>query len=44
MPEANVRERISGYAPFVRKPFQLADMVRLIAAILGASEPDEGTP
>ena len=39
MPEANVRERIAGYAGFVRKPFQLAAMVRLVAAILDASAP-----
>lgn len=45
MPEANVRERIDGYAGFVRKPFQLAAMVRLVAAILVASEPAaQGTP
>jgi CheY-like chemotaxis protein len=37
MPEANVRERLDGYAAFVRKPFQLAAVVRLVAAILGAS-------
>jgi CheY-like chemotaxis protein len=34
MPEANVRQRINGYAAFVRKPFQLAAMVQLIATIL----------
>jgi CheY-like chemotaxis protein len=39
MPEANVRERIDGYAGFVRKPFPLAAMVQLVASILGASEP-----
>jgi CheY-like chemotaxis protein len=38
MPEANVRERIPGYAGFMRKPFQLAAMVRLVATILAASE------
>jgi len=32
--EANVRERISGYAAFVRKPFQLAAVVQLVATIL----------
>jgi CheY-like chemotaxis protein len=36
MPEANVRERIDGYAGFMRKPFQLAAMVQLIATILDA--------
>ena len=37
MPEANVRERVAGYAAFVRKPFQLAAVLQLVAAILGAS-------
>ena len=40
MPEANVRERISGYAAFVRKPFQLAALVRLVAAVLGRTGPE----
>jgi len=39
MPEANVRERIDGYEAFVRKPFDLAAMVRLVAAILDAPRP-----
>jgi CheY-like chemotaxis protein len=34
VPEATVRERIRGYAAFVRKPFQLAAMVRLVASVL----------
>jgi hypothetical protein len=34
MPEANVRERIKGYAAFVRKPFQLAAVVQLVARVL----------
>ena len=34
MPEANVRERIDGYAAFVRKPFNLDAMVHLVARIL----------
>ena len=37
MPEANVREHVAGYAAFVRKPFQLAAVLQLVAAILGAS-------
>lgn len=37
MPEANVRERITGYAAFVRKPFQLAAVVQLVASVLSAS-------
>lgn len=39
MPEANVRERIEGYVAFLRKPFQLADVVRLVATILATSRP-----
>jgi CheY-like chemotaxis protein len=39
MPEANVRERIDGYEAFVRKPFDLATMVQLVAAILDAPRP-----
>jgi CheY-like chemotaxis protein len=39
MPEASVRERIAGYAGFMRKPFQIVDMVRLVAAVLDASKP-----
>ncbi len=34
IPEANVRERIDSYAAFVRKPFQLAAVVQLVATIL----------
>jgi CheY-like chemotaxis protein len=37
MPEANVRERIAGYAAFVRKPFQLAAVVQLVASVLSVS-------
>jgi CheY-like chemotaxis protein len=40
MPEANVRERIAGYAAFVRKPFQLAAVVQLVASVLGVSRPE----
>jgi CheY-like chemotaxis protein len=40
MPEADVRARIVGYAAFVRKPFQLAAMVRLVACILSAARPE----
>lgn len=39
VPEASVRERIAGYTAFVRKPFRLAVMVRLVAAILNTSVP-----
>ena len=39
VPEANVRERITGYAAFVRKPFQLAAVVQLVARVLSVSRP-----
>ena len=39
MPEANVRARVDGYAAFVRKPFQIAEVVQLVAIILSASRP-----
>jgi CheY-like chemotaxis protein len=38
MPEANVRARITGYAAFVRKPFQLAALVQLVAHVLGQAQ------
>ena len=38
MPEASVRGRTAGYAAFVRKPFQLAAVVQLVASILTAYE------
>ncbi|MBS0643255.1 MAG: response regulator [Proteobacteria bacterium] len=34
IPEANVRERIAGYRAFLRKPFQLAALVALVATTL----------
>jgi CheY-like chemotaxis protein len=34
VPEANVRERMDGYAAFVRKPFRIAAVVQLVATIL----------
>jgi DNA-binding response OmpR family regulator len=40
MPEANVQARIDNYAAFVRKPFQIAALMRLIAIILQAAQPD----
>jgi CheY-like chemotaxis protein len=39
MPEDNVRERIDGYAGFVRKPFPLAAMIQLVATVLGTPRP-----
>jgi CheY-like chemotaxis protein len=38
VPEASVRERINGYRAFVRKPFQLAMMVQLVAGMLSGTE------
>ena len=35
MPEENIRERIQGYAAFVRKPFQLAAVVALVGRLIG---------
>jgi CheY-like chemotaxis protein len=37
MPEASVRERIDGFAAFVRKPFRIAAMVQLVGSILKAA-------
>jgi CheY-like chemotaxis protein len=34
MPEDNLRSRIDGYAGFVRKPFQLDEVVALVATLL----------
>jgi len=31
---AHVRERIDGYAAFVRKPFRLAALIQLVATVL----------
>lgn len=39
MPEGNVQERIASYAAFVRKPFRLAAMIQLVAAVLAAPQP-----
>ena len=39
MPEENVRQRIDGYLAFVRKPFQIAEMIRLVLTALSASRP-----
>ena len=38
MPEANVLARIDRYAAFVRKPFQIAALMRLIVTILGSAK------
>ncbi len=34
MPEANVRERVDGYAAFVRKPFQIVAVMQLVESII----------
>jgi DNA-binding response OmpR family regulator len=39
MPEANVHARIDNYAAFVRKPFQIAALMRLVATVLGSAQP-----
>jgi hypothetical protein len=38
-PEANVQARIDRYAAFVRKPFQIAALMRLVATVLGSAQP-----
>jgi CheY-like chemotaxis protein len=38
MPEANVQARIDGYVAFVRKPFQIATLMHLIATVLGSAK------
>ena len=40
LPEAAVRERITGYVAFVRKPFLLAAMVHLVASVLSSPQPE----
>ena len=39
IPEDSVRERIDGYAAFVRKPFRLAAVIQLVATVLGTPRP-----
>ena len=39
MPEENVRQRVDGIAAFVRKPFELAKVVKLVASLLNISPP-----
>jgi CheY-like chemotaxis protein len=34
IPETAVRERVQGYAGFIRKPFRLAAVVHLVASVL----------
>lgn len=41
LPEATIRARISGYAAYVQKPFQLAAMVQLVTSILDSSRVKE---
>jgi CheY-like chemotaxis protein len=36
VPEAAVRAQIDGYAGFIRKPFMIAALVRLVAVVLAA--------
>jgi CheY-like chemotaxis protein len=39
MPEANVHARIDSYAAFVRKPFHIDALMRLVASVLGSVRP-----
>ena len=39
MPEQNVRQRVDGIAAFIRKPFDLAKVIKLVASLLNASPP-----
>lgn len=40
IPEANVQKRLGDYAAFVRKPFQLAVLIQLVATVLADTRPD----
>ncbi len=40
IPEETVQERIGNYAAYVRKPFQVAFMVQLVAAVLVGPRPE----
>ena len=39
MPQQNVRQRVDGLAAFIRKPFELVEVIKLVASVLGASQP-----
>ena len=39
IPEAAVRARIDGYAGFMRKPFRIAVLIRLVTTVLAARPP-----
>lgn len=39
IPEDAVRARINGYAGFIRKPFRIAALVRLVTIVLAARPP-----
>jgi CheY-like chemotaxis protein len=39
VPEANLRGRFGSCAAFLRKPFRISAMVRLVAAVLGTARP-----
>ncbi len=38
--EATIRERITGYVAYSQKPFQVAAVVRLVAAVLSGLQPE----
>ena len=44
MPETTVAERCASYASFIRKPFRLAQIVRLSRQLLGRSDSEAEGP
>ena len=42
VPEATVAERISGYAAFVRKPFNIFNLIDLVAELSGGKPSNPG--
>jgi hypothetical protein len=38
MPEQNVRQRVGDLTAFIRKPFNLVDVIELVARVLSASQ------
>lgn len=42
VPEAMVAERIAGYTAFVRKPFNIFDLIDLVAKLSGGASPNPG--
>ncbi len=44
MPEATIAERCTGYIDFMRKPFRLAQIVRLTQQLLGKGDSEAADP